>query len=354
MYMKRREQLRKKMHEMNLAAMLVSHPANRFYLSGFELHDVQQNESAGYLLVMADGNDFICTDPRYLETARRIWNNDNIFIYGGSGSSTKDLNDFLRSQVRGTLGFEAGSISFKFYSAISNGLDMRQSDGLVEMMREIKDSQEIVSLEKSMALNHKLMEWVPSVLLPGRSERDVAWDIERFFRDNGASENAFRPIVAVGPNAALPHAEPGQTLITDNCPVLIDCGARYMTYNSDQTRTFWVGNNPTDEFKRTMDLVRGAQSAAIKVIRPGVKCCDVYRAAREYFEKAGQAEFFTHGLGHGLGLETHEAPSFRQKNETVLKPGMVITVEPGLYYPQWGGIRWEHVVLVTEDGVRVL
>ena len=260
MFTERRERLRKKMHEMNLAAMLVSHPANRFYLSGFELHDVQQNESAGHLLVMADGNDVICTDPRYLETARRIWNNDNIFIYGGSGSSTNDMNAFLRGQVRGALGFEAGSVSLKFHNSISEGLDMRPADGLVEAMREIKDAREIASLEKSMELNHKLMEWVPGVLLPGRTEAEVAWDIEKFFRENGASENAFRPIVAVGPNAALPHAEPGQTRIIDNCPVLIDCGARYMTYNSDQTRTFWVGDAPTDVFKRTMDLVRGARS----------------------------------------------------------------------------------------------
>ena len=354
MYAKRREALRKKLHEQNLAAMLVSYPPNRFYLSGFELHDVQQNESAGHLLVMADGHDVICTDPRYLETARRIWNADGIFIYGGSGSATRDLNGFLRSQVRGTLGFEAGAVSLKFYNAIAEGLDMRQADGLVETMREIKDAQEIACLEESMALNHKLMEWIPSMLLPGRTEADIAWDIEKFFRENGASENAFRPIVAVGPNAALPHAEPGQTLITDNCPVLIDCGARYMTYNSDQTRTFWVGDAPADEFRRAMDLVRGAQSAAIALIRPGVKCCDVYRAAYDHFDKAGQAEYFTHGLGHGVGLETHEAPSFRRKGETVLQPGMVITVEPGLYYPQWGGVRWENVVLVTEDGVRVL
>lgn len=354
MYADRRERLREKMCEMNLAAMLVSHPANRFYLSGFELHDVQQNESAGHLLVMADGNDVLCTDSRYLETARRIWDSDNIFIYGGSGSSTKDMNAFLQDRVQGCLGFEAGSISFKFHEAISTGLTMRPADGLVEGMRTIKDAHEILSLEKSMALNHKLMEWVPSVLIPGRTEADVAWDIEKFFREHGASENAFRPIVAVGPNAALPHAEPGQTVITDNCPVLIDCGARYMTYNSDQTRTFWVGNAPSDAFKRTMDLVRKAQQAAIDIIRPGVKCGEVYHAARAYFDAFGQGEFFNHGLGHGLGLETHEAPSFRLKSETVLAPGMVITVEPGLYYPQWGGIRWENVVLVTEDGVRVL
>lgn len=354
MYAERRERLRKKMYEMNLAAMLVSHPANRFYLSGFELHDVQQNESAGHLLITTDGNDVICTDSRYLEAARRIWDTDNIFIYGGSGSSTKDMNAFLQERVQGNLGFEAGSISFKFYETISVGLNMKPADGLVETMRAIKDAQEIISLEKSMALNHKLMEWVPGVLVPGRTEADVAWDIEKFFREHGASENAFPPIVAVGPNAALPHAEPGQTVITDNCPVLIDCGARYMTYNSDQTRTFWVGDAPSDMFKRTMDLVRKAQQAAIDCIRPGVKCSEIYCAARAHFDAFGQAEFFTHGLGHGLGLETHEAPSFRLRSETVLVPGMVITVEPGLYYPEWGGIRWENVVLVTEDGVRVL
>lgn len=352
MYGVRRERLRALLRERGLDALLVSHAANRFYLSGFELHDPQCNESAGRLLITADGQDWLCTDARYLDAAHRLWDENRIFIYGGDTAG--QLRSLLREKAAGPIGIEADALSLEFYRKMAPGLALRTAGGLVEELRLIKDAHEIAAMERSCALNQRLMEWLPAQLVPGRTERELSWCIETFFRENGASELAFANIVAVGPNAALPHYIPGDVPIAEECPVLIDVGARLDLYCSDQTRTFWVGECPTVEFTRTLELVRAAQEAAIAAIRPGMKAAEVYKTARRVFETAGEAAFFTHGLGHGVGLETHEAPSLGARSEGVLRPGMVITVEPGLYYPQWGGVRWEYMVLVEEDGVRIL
>jgi Xaa-Pro aminopeptidase len=353
-YERRREKLRELMAGAGLSALLVLLDANRYYLSGFELHDVQVDESAGYLLVQSNGEDWLLTDARYLDTARRIWNENHIYIYPSLISAPEHINKLCKDLVVRCLGFEAKMMSVAFYERFRLGLRLASGDGLVEKVRIIKDNDEIKRLEESAALNHALMNWVPGILQPGRSEAEVAWDIERFFRERGATENAFAPIVAVGPNAALPHATPGTTLITDNCPVLVDVGARLNDYNSDQTRTFWVGATPLPEFTKTMDLVREAQARAIAGIGPGVPCSEVYALAKDYLDAQGVGVFFTHGLGHGVGLQTHEAPSLGSRSKHILAPGMVVTVEPGLYYPDWGGVRWEYMVLVTEDGHRVL
>ncbi len=352
-YEKRREALRKKMFAAGLDALFISHAANRFYLSGFELHDPQFNESAGRLIITQDGKDWLCTDARYLDAARRIWDEERIFIYGGDAAA--DIGKLLRKNVRGRIGVEKNIVSAAFYQKLSHGLSLSSAQGLVESLRIIKDSTEIALMEKSCELNHRLMEWVYTELHIGRSEADLSWAIEKYFREHGASELAFSNIVAVGPNAALPHAIPGETCITHNSPVLIDVGCRLGDYCSDQTRTFWVGDSDTPvHFMLTQQLVRTAQEAAIAAIRPGQVCSDIYKIARDVFEDEGVAEAFTHGLGHGVGLETHEAPSLSPRCHTVLKPGMIVTVEPGLYYSEWGGVRREFMVLVEEEGCRIL
>ena len=333
----RRERLRALMREQGIEALLISHAANRYYLSGFELHDVQLNESAGRLIVMADGKDWILTDSRYLDAARRLWEPERVFI-----------------------GFEARAVTLAFYEKFAealagSGCRLSKADGLVERLRVIKDAEEIRRMEVSCRLNQQMMEWLPGVLVPGRSEAAVSWDIEMFFRHHGATELAFTSIVGHGPNAALPHDLPSKDVLLEaENLVLVDVGCRLEDYCSDQTRTFWIGGKPTDRFKKTLEAVQEAQRKAIRAIHPGVPACDVYKAARGHFESLGVAEAFTHGLGHGVGLETHEGPSLNGRNKTPLEPGMIVTVEPGLYFPEWGGIRWEHMVLVTEDGCRVL
>ena len=354
-YAQRRQRLRQALRERGLDALLVSRAPNRYYLSGFELHDPQCNESAGRLVITADGQDWLATDARYRDAAARLWNQEHICIYGHD--TPRQLADLL-ARCGSRIGMEGRAVTLEEARALrrhSRGrFSLESADGLVENLRCRKDAQEVAALERSFALNHAMLHWLEGELQPGRSERELAWAVERYFREHGAGELAFASIVAVGPNAALPHAIPGDARLTENCPVLVDVGCRVDDYCSDQTRTFWVGSQPTEAFSRTLHLVQEAQQAAIRMMRPGVRMCDAYAAARAVFERAGVAEHFTHGLGHGVGLETHEAPSLSPVREDVLEPGMVITVEPGLYYPEWGGVRWEHTVLVEEDGVRIL
>lgn len=351
-YAKRREKLRVLMRAKGLDALLLTLDANRFYVSGFELQDHQINESAGCVLVMADGNDWLCTDPRYDAAAKRLWDPTRIFIY--SGDAAKAINTLVRDKVSGVVGFEESAMTVQFYKSFSEGLALQPAGGLVEQLRMIKEPEEITRMQAAAALNHKLMEWLPGALSVGRTEEEIAWSVEQYFRQNGAESLAFPCITAVGPNAALPHAVPGKTAVTENTCVLVDVGCRLNDYCSDQTRTFWVGDKPTGIFMETITLVRTAQEKAIEAIRPGVAASAVYGVARAVLEASGVARYFTHGLGHGVGLQTHEGPSLNPRNETVLQPGMVVTVEPGLYYPEWGGVRWEYMVLVTEEGRKIL
>ena len=270
-----------------------------------------------------------------------------------------DRQHNLTRRCDSRLGLEAEIVSLNFARslgrAVGRGAHLQAADGLVEELRVIKDADEIKALERSFALNHAMLRWLEeSQLQPGRSEAELAWAIEKYFRDNGASELAFPSIVAVDQNAALPHAIPGEKKLPDNGLVLVDVGCRVDGYCSDQTRTFWVGDAPHKEFRETMKLVRDAQQAALDKMRPGLPLHEAYTLARGVFEKAGVEAWFTHGLGHGVGLETHEAPSLGRRGDKVLQEGMVVTVEPGLYYPQWGGIRWEYTVLITADGNRIL
>lgn len=348
----RREKLRRLMHANALDAMLVTLDANRFYLSGFELQDHQVNESSGCLLVMRDGKDWLCTDARYRDAALRLWDPERVLIYGSD--VPREIHTLVREKVHGVTGIEESAMNVRFHRAFAENLTLRGADGLVEELRMIKEPEEISRMEKAAALNHKLMEWLPGTFAEDCAEEDIAWAVERFFRENGAESLAFPCITAVGANSALPHAVPGKTRIRENTCVLVDVGCRVDNYCSDQTRTFWVGDKPTDAFMEALSRTRTAQEKAIAAIRPGIAASAVYAVARDYFADHGVAEYFTHGLGHGIGLQTHEGPSLNPRNAAVLRPGMVITVEPGLYYPQWGGVRWEYMVLVTEDGCRIL
>jgi Xaa-Pro aminopeptidase len=348
----RREALRQRLSGSSLSGLLVSHAANRFYLSGFERADPQCNESAGLLLVTAAGGDWLLTDARFGDAAARVFPAERVLVYGQP--KLDEIRRFLKDKCPSDLGFEAAGMSFALHARLSGEIGLVPTGKLVEDLRMIKDEDEIARMRRSAALNHAVFAQVPELLVPGLSERELAWELEKRFRERGAEELAFAIIAAVGRNAALPHAVPGDDHIREGLPVLVDMGCRLDAYCSDQTRTYWVGKGPSDRFMRTLDLVREAQEAAIARIRPGLPISGAYLAAAEVFDKVGMAERFTHGLGHGVGLETHEPPSISTRSEGEFRPGMIVTAEPGLYDPAWGGVRWEHMVLVTEDGCEVL
>ncbi len=355
-YAARREKLRALFVKAGFDALMVHKPENRYYLSGFELHDVQPDESAGFLVLQKNGQDWLCTDSRYTEAAYGFWDTERVFIY--TGNLPKATADFLKDKVAGKIGFEANVLTVEFFKALQ-GLNLEAADGMVEGLRVIKDADEIRRLERSMAVNHALMAYIPSLFEKGYNEAQLAWEIEKFFRDHGATENAFSPIVARDAHAALPHYVPylAPVKVEGPCHVLVDVGARVDDYCSDQTRTFWVPGNtatPDSRFTQMLSLVQEAQQTSLDILRPGITGKEAWQAAHSFFEKHGVAQYFTHSLGHGVGLQTHEGPRLSPISDTVLRPGMVVSVEPGLYYPDWGGARWEYLALITEDGHRIL
>lgn len=349
---RRLQSLKDLMQARDIDALLVTHPANRFYLSGFELHDGQCNESSGCLLIRLNGPDWLLTDARFTEQARRHWPSEHVHVYGAP--RVEKIASFVRSLGITELWVEIHAMCAQMYLELGVMLNLCQAPRLVEELRTVKDEAELARLKASCALNHRVYEALRPQLVPGVTEREVSWMLEQEFRNGGAESLSFAPIVGFGPNGALPHATPGDASLGAQTPVLIDMGGRLDGYCSDQTRTWWIGDRPTDEFRRTLELVQKAQSRAIVRVAPGVSTDELHATAKEFFARHGVVEHFTHSLGHGIGLETHEAPGVGPVRPTVLAPGMVITVEPGLYYPEWGGVRWEHMVVVTEDGYEVL
>lgn len=356
LFMARRNRLRGMIIGKGLDALVVSAPPNRFYLSGFELHDPQPNESSGLLIVCADGADWLLTDSRYALAAEKIWPKERLYIYK---KQAEGLADLLPREAS-LAGVEAASLSMAFAGRLKALLGRRvflqPCGGLAEKLREVKDSFEIAALRKSFALNHRMFQWLDRERenLEGMTEAALAWEIERFFRDGGAQELAFPTIAAAGKKGAEPHAVPGSEKLAKGAPLLVDAGCRVDNYCSDQTRTWWIGSRPAAGFTKAMELVREAQKAAIAMMRPGASCAAAYEAAAEVFSRAGCGDAFTHALGHGVGLETHEAPRLSKTSPDILEKGMAVTVEPGLYYPEWGGVRWENTVLVTESGAEIL
>lgn len=274
---------------------------------------------------MADGKDWILTDSRYLDAARRLWEPERVFIYGAD--APEDIAKLLKGLVPGkTIGFEARAVTLEFYEKFAetlagSGCRLSKADGLVERLRVIKDTEEIRRMEISCRLNQQMMEWLPGVLVPGRSEAAVSWDIEMFFRHHGATELAFTSIVGMAPTRRSRTTCPPKTPFWRR---KILCwwmwGAVWKTTAPIRPGLSGVGEKPTERFKKTLEAVQEAQYKAIRAIHPGVLACDVYKAARGTSESLGVAEAFTHGLGHGVGLETHEGPSLNGRNKTPLEP----------------------------------
>ncbi|MDE7469187.1 MAG: Xaa-Pro peptidase family protein [Desulfovibrionaceae bacterium] len=349
----RREKVRKLLSTYELCALFVSEPANRYYLSGFEMGDIHTYSVGGYVLITKEGKDILFTDARYEEAAYRIWDKQHVVLYS---SSAQDIADYLSKNVQGAIGFEEYTMSVGFYNTLAKENSLVPADSLVPKVRAVKEESEIELMKQSVNLNHMLMEQVENLFYEGVTEREIAWKIEQFYKNAGASHLSFSSIVAFGKNSALPHYDPEEkgSVLHSNMPVLIDCGCVYHSYCSDQTRTFWFGDSPSKEYETTYALVHEAQQKSIEGIRAGKTCHEIYMIAYEYFEQYGVAKYFTHGLGHGIGVAVHEDPRLRRNIMTPLEENMVVTVEPGLYYPEWGGVRLEYMVRVREDGCEIL
>lgn len=321
--------------------LLVTDGVNVRYLTGFR-------SSNCALLVEPDGTTTLYTDFRYLEAARSM---DGVEVV----QTRRDVAGALAELLAGKrVGFEASRISFSQWETIgSGGAELVPTRGLVEALRAVKDEGELDAIRRAAAISDTVYAALANERLVGRTEAEVAWWIERSFREHGAEALSFGSIVASGENGARPHADPGGSVIEEGTLVTVDMGCVVDGYCSDCTRTFAIGEI-SSQLMEVYDLVAQAQLDGLAAVRAGAAGSDVDAASRAAIAEAGLADAYGHGLGHGLGLEVHEAPTLRPESVDVLAAGNVVTVEPGLYLPGVGGCRIEDLVVVTEDGCEIL
>jgi Xaa-Pro aminopeptidase len=321
--------------------LLVTDGVNVRYLTGFQ-------SSNCALVVQPDGSTTLYTDFRYLQAARAVEGVDVV-------QTQRDVAGALAGLLAGErVGFEAGKISYAQWDTIrAGGADLMPTRGLVEGLRAVKDPDELDAIRRACAISDEVYALLSHERLVGRTEAEVAWWIERTFREHGAEALSFGSIVASGENGARPHAGAGPTVIPAGTLVTVDKGCVVDGYCSDCTRTFATGELPS-QLADAYALVARAQLDGLAAVRAGAHGRDVDAASRVAIEGAGLGEAYGHGLGHGVGMEVHEAPVLRPESNDTLVAGNVVSVEPGLYLPGVGGCRIEDLVVVTESGCEIL
>lgn len=316
--------------------LLVTNPVNIQYLFGFK--------SSNAALLVEEDAVRLFTDFRYAEAARAI---DGVDFQETKRSLLWDLSE----RLSGPIGFEADYVSYSGYETLTAGkIQPVPRRGLVERLRAVKGEQELAAVKRACEITDSMFERLADERFIGRRERDVAWRIEQLFHEEGADQVAFESIVAAGPNAARPHARATEREIRTGETVVIDTGCIVDGYTSDYTRTFVTG--PVDGvIKEAYAVVLAAQQAGLETIRSGIAGVDADAAARRVVDETSFAGMFGHGLGHGLGLEVHEAPRMSTESTDTLMAGNVVTVEPGIYLEGRAGIRIEDDVLVVDGGI---
>lgn len=347
-YEGRQSRLRDWLIKEELLGLYVSKITNIRYLCGF-------TGSSGHLLVSPEGSRFL-SDERYRTQAAQEVQGADFDIYGVPDEMgpalAKGAGDLKISKV----GFEAEHmpvVGLEKLEGYLEGIQLVPTVGSVEALRRVKEPEEIVMIREAAALADRGFAHIVQRIEVGKSERELALDLEFFMRGNGAEGVSFDLIVAAAERSALPHAHATDREVEKGRIVLFDLGCKIAGYCSDLTRTVIVG--PIDDRHReTYELVLSAQQAGLEAIRPGAAGAEVDGAARKVIDDAGAGQAFGHGLGHGVGLEVHEAPTLRRTSTDILEPGNVVTDEPGVYFPGWGGVRIEDLVLVTAEGRDVL
>ena len=355
----RQQRLQDSLSTHRLDALLVTHPPNVRYLCGF-------TGSAGVLVIAAKKRIFF-TDGRYTAQARAEVQGAKIVIarkgplaaaaawLSANRLSTQPKRRRGASPAR--IGIEGEHMTVAARSRLGGllpaGLRLRGAPALIEQARMVKDDEEIACLRSAVNLGSSLFDRALETIRPGVRETEVAAEMEYAARQAGAEAMSFDTIIASGVRSALPHGRASQAAIPAEGFVVCDFGVILAGYCSDMTRTVYVGR-PSEEARGIYQAVQQAQQAAVDVVKPGIAAGEVDRAARKSLQNSGLAKYFTHSTGHGVGLEIHEAPRLAAGQTEVLKPGMVITIEPGVYVPGKWGVRIEDMVVVTERGCEVL
>jgi Xaa-Pro aminopeptidase len=342
--MSRTKAIADSLESKGIDGFLISNITNVRYVSGF-------SGSSGCILITKKDKIF-CTDCRYEEQAKQEIKDFDIFIE--KEERLKELVERAKSLGIRTLGFES-TASYNFYRALlRKGIKIKAVSNFIEDMRKIKDADEIVMIRKAIARAEKAFLRVKEYIKPGFSERQVAVRLEEYLKKEGCYSIPFDIIVASGRNSALPHAKPTEKKIKPGDLVVVDWGGEAGGYFSDMTRSFLIQGRDISRKKEIYETVLQANIQAIHSVAPGLSSRMVDKAARDSIKKAGYADFFGHGTGHGVGHEVHELPRISRLGRESIKPGMVFTIEPGVYIPEIGGVRIEDMVLVEKSGCRVL
>jgi Xaa-Pro aminopeptidase len=339
----RMTKLRRLMGERGLDAVWLSSPANIRYFSGF-------TGGSSYLLLLPE-SAYLITDSRYDEQAAAEapdWTVEK------SQDKEADLHRLGAGAV--TWGVEEESLTWgvfrQWQSALPGARAVELSQEL-SRLRQRKDHEELALMRRALAMTDEAFSYILTVIKPGLRERDIDRELSFFLREKGASGGSFDFIVASGVRSSMPHGTATDKVLETGDFVTMDFGCIYEGYCSDFTRTVCLGE-PSAKQREIYDIVLQAQLAGLGALGPGVACREADRVARDLITEAGYGEHFGHGLGHAVGLEIHESPRLSSKSEAVLEPGMVLTVEPGIYLPGWGGVRIEDMALITKNGAEVL
>ena len=349
-YSARIDALRAQLSKLKCDALVVSHLTNVAYLTGY-------SGSSGLVLITRDGPLFF-TDFRYQQqAAAQVGGVAKVQIAPQGDGLWKAAMKTVKKRGIQRLGFEAQHLSVASFGEIQKmaGKDAQfiATQGAVERLRAIKSAEELAVIREAVRVADEVMQEAQKMLRPGLTELEVAQGIESGIRERGGAGTSFTTIVASGERSSLPHGVASEKVIEKNDLVTIDMGALYHGYCSDMTRTVCVGQS-NEKQRAIYELVYRAQVAACHAVKPGANCKAVDAVARDIIQKAGYGDNFGHGLGHGVGVDIHEAPRLAKAGKGRLKAGMVVTSEPGVYLPDFGGVRIEDMLVVTPDGAEIL
>jgi Xaa-Pro aminopeptidase len=346
-YAERREAVVRELRQRALDCLIVTHPANWYYLTGF-------TGESGALVAGADGTSLL-TDERFTVQAKEETKSVKIELQKGSLYTA--LGELLRKSGVEKFGFDPSQLTVAQWKAVRKAAGSKcravEAGGIVEGLRRRKDGGELAAIRKAANLADEVTTAAIKLVKPGVRESEIAAEIEYQMRKRGASGPSFETIVASGWRAALPHARPTAKLLRKNELVVLDLGVILGHYCSDMTRTVYLGRAPK-RVRGWYRAVQEAQAAGAAAVKAGVTCGVVDGAAREVLTKSGLEKYFVHSTGHGLGLEVHEEPRVARGQEFRLEPGNVITIEPGIYVEGVGGIRIEDDVAVSASGSEIL
>ena len=342
----RLNKLRQAMKERQLEAMFITSSVNRRYLTGF-------TGSAGYVIVTAE-QAYLLTDFRYMTQAPEQAKAFTVVEHAPNVVDT--IKELLSKWGVGSIGFEQDQVPYSRYAAYKQHLapvELVPVSGMLEGIRNFKDAEEIAIIEQATAIADRTYDHILSYIKPGVTEKELELEMEFFMRRQGASGPSFETIVASGARSALPHGVASDKPIGHDEFITFDFGAIYNGYVSDLTRTVFVGT-PSDKHREIYNVVLESQLHTLQHLKPGMSGKEADALSRDIITAHGYGDAYGHSAGHGIGLEVHEEPRLSKLSDTVLQPGMVVTVEPGIYLPGFGGVRIEDDVLITEDGIRIL